>query len=243
MPQPSKAISRSAEAYERLQQDLISGALEAGTKLTLTVLQSRYGLGAIPLREALNRLSAEQFVLKHDQRGFYVPPLDASVFLEIQNARIVIESAALAETIATYTPEWEDRLVLVFHHLSKVAASTPNYLLSDAWATHHAAFHRELISGCKNKFLLTIAGQLYEQSARYRARRRQIGAGSAADQNTLIDEHREIMNAALERDTKLATARLVEHYRCSVEVVLGETVKLCSSHLGFCRQATSSAEE
>ena len=37
-----------------------------------TVLRKRYNAGASPLREALNRLSAEGFVEQKDQRGFVV---------------------------------------------------------------------------------------------------------------------------------------------------------------------------
>lgn len=228
-------ISRSSEAYERIRQDLIAGILMPGTKLAISDLQERYGLGAMPLREALNRLSAEQFVLKYDQRGFAVPPLDASEFLEIQNARIVIEVAALRETIASESREWEDRLVLAYHHLTKASGVGPDFLLSEQWSRSHAVFHKELISGCKNNWLLMFADQLFKQSERYRVRRRLIDAGDPPRRSNLLEEHRSIMDAAIEGDAENATARLLEHYRRSVETVLGEPIELCSSHLGFCR--------
>jgi DNA-binding GntR family transcriptional regulator len=229
------AISRSSEAYERIREDLIAGILLPGTKLAISDLQERYGLGAMPLREALNRLSAEQFVLKYDQRGFAVPPLDASEFLEIQNARIVIDTAALRETIASETRDWEDRLVLAYHHLTKASKLSPDFLLSAEWSHSHTAFHKELISGCKNNWLLMFADQLFKQSQRYRVRRRQIDADDPPRRENLLEEHRAIMDAAIEGDAETATARLIEHYRRSLETVLGEPVELCSSHLRFCR--------
>lgn len=235
MARPKIAATRSSEAYDRLHQDLIDGTLTPGTKLAIAELQLRYGLGAMPIREALNRLSAEQFVLQHDQRGFSVPPLAEELFLEIQNARIVVETAALRETLSNIDPGWEDRMVLAYHHLAKAFATGPDYMLTAAWAEAHVAFHRALISGCQNHWLLNIASQLYEQSSRYRTRRRQIGASNAPMRENLLEEHQQIMQAAIEGDVECAVSRLIEHYRRSVETVLAAPVELCPDHLRFRR--------
>ena len=95
MVQTTRAPSLSQQAYDALRRDLIGGELEPGTKLMIADLQSRYTLGAMPLREALNRLSAEGMVDKSDQRGFFVPALNHGDYLDIQNARIAVEAAAL----------------------------------------------------------------------------------------------------------------------------------------------------
>jgi GntR family transcriptional regulator, carbon starvation induced regulator len=242
MPKSKNSVSRSSEAYDLLREDLIVGTLVPGSKLIITELQERYGIGAMPLREALNRLSAEKFVDKHDQKGFSVPPLVAEVFLEIQNARIVIESAALQESILAHEREWEDRLVLAFHHLSKAARDDPDYLLSEAWSLAHEAFHSDLISGCKNVWLQTFASQLYNQSSRYRARRRQIDSKTTGPQS-LLDEHFKIMDAALRGDVDEAIDCLVGHYRRSVEIVLREKVELSKMPLRFSRKNVPAHEK
>lgn len=92
----NKPLSRSSEAYDRIRQDVIAGHLEAESKLTIADPQARYGMGAMPLREALNRLAAEQFVRKLEQRGFAVPPLEPPQFLEIQNARTGFHTALIS---------------------------------------------------------------------------------------------------------------------------------------------------
>ena len=46
--------------------------------LRIDVLRKRYDAGASPLREALNRLSAEGFVVQKDQRGFVVADINES---------------------------------------------------------------------------------------------------------------------------------------------------------------------
>lgn len=110
-----------------------------------------------------------------------------------------------------------------FHHLSK-ANRGKEFLLTEDWAEAHTAFHKALISGCSNPWLMTFADHLFRQAERYRVRRRQIDAYN----NTLLHEHKGIMDAALERDPDTAAARLVEHYRRSAETVLGKPVELCT---------------
>ena len=43
----------------------------------------RYEIGATPLREALNRLSAEELVRREEQRGFRVAPVSLSDLAEL----------------------------------------------------------------------------------------------------------------------------------------------------------------
>lgn len=239
--EPKTRTSLSQEAYEQLRRDVVNGTLAPGNKLMIAELQARYGLGAMPIREALNRLSSERLVEKHEQRGFSVPALDGDVFIEIQSARLVIETAALKESIATRSADWEDRLVLAFHHLSKAFPKSnddhdrPDWILSDAWSASHRSFHAELISGCSNTWLLAFAQQLYEQSSRYRARTRQITSLRPPVREDLLQEHRDIMDAAIVGDTETAVARLINHYRLSVEIVLDTPIRLETDPLRLVR--------
>ncbi len=235
MSEEKARTSLSQTAYERLRQDLVNGTLAPGSKLMITELKGQYGLGAMPIREALNRLSSERLVQKHEQRGFSVPPLDGDGFLEVQSARLVIETAALRQSIDARSAAWEDRLVLAYHHLSKAFPASseddkrPEWLLSDAWSNSHRTFHFELISGCDNTWLLTFAHQLYEQSSRYRTRTRQIATSRPPVRANLVEEHRDIMTAAIAGDAATAVDRLIEHYRLSVEIALDTAISLKST--------------
>ena len=67
--------TRASAVYEQLRADITHGVLEPGAKLRVGAMGERYGVGASPLREALNRLSAEGLVARTDQRGFSVAAL------------------------------------------------------------------------------------------------------------------------------------------------------------------------
>ena len=237
MVQTTRAPSLSQQAYDALRRDLIGGELEPGTKLMIADLQSRYTLGAMPLREALNRLSAEGMVDKSDQRGFFVPALNHGDYLDIQNARIAVEAAALRETVAERTVEWEDQMVVCMHRLRRAGpaadAKDMQFIFSDAWAESHRKFHMTLISGCSNTRLLAFAENLFEQSARYRMRRRKLSFLRAPVRDRLVEEHATILDAALAGEADTAVERLVDHYRYSVEFVLGRPVDLSADKSRF----------
>ena len=147
----TKAKSRSKEAYDALRRDILNGKLPPGRKLMLSELQRLYRIGAMPLREALNRLAAEKLVDKHEQRGFAVPTIDLESFVEIQNARIAVEAIALRQSVAARAAGWEDELVLAFHHLKKAGpaegSDSSDFLVTEDWSNAHGRFHRTLLMG------------------------------------------------------------------------------------------------
>ena len=78
--------------YRQLRQDILKGNFKPGQKLQIDQVATRYGSGTNPVREALNRLSSEHLVDRHDQRGFFVPPLSMERLRELE-AVIDTESA------------------------------------------------------------------------------------------------------------------------------------------------------
>ena len=65
MNTPTAPKSRTKLAYDVLRRDILNGTWPPDRKLMLSELQTHYELGAMPLREALNRLAAEMLVEKH----------------------------------------------------------------------------------------------------------------------------------------------------------------------------------
>ena len=103
--------------------DLLDGVLEAESKLRVEWVVSKYGAGASPVREALNRLASEGLLGRHDQRGFFIMPVSASELEELTRTRCWLEERALRESIAHRTAEWEEQLVLALHRLGRALTS------------------------------------------------------------------------------------------------------------------------
>jgi GntR family transcriptional regulator, carbon starvation induced regulator len=139
----------------------------------------------------------------------------------------VVEEAALRLSIADGGEQWEEGIVLAFHRLSKVGASGGRFVLTPEWSQAHQEFHYNLLAACGNEWLLGFCRKLYEQSTRYRARRRLLSAGTASPElRNIVKAHRSIMDATLARDADQAAGLLVQHYRLSFELVTGAKYEL-----------------
>ncbi len=208
----------ASTAYDRLRGDILRGALKPGLKLRVEFVSERYEAGASPVREALNRLSAEGLVDRREQRGFYVRQVSKAELLDLTNTRCRLEEMALRESIASRTPEWEERLVLSFHRLSRVPRSVESetYRENPEWERLHRDFHRSLIAGCGSRWLMEFCEQMADQAYRYR----QLAVQAAFPKRDERDEHRRIMQAAIDGYSDAAVQQLVRHYRYTADIIL-----------------------
>ncbi|WP_421926240.1 GntR family transcriptional regulator [Neoaquamicrobium sediminum] len=198
--------------YRQLRQDILKGNFKPGQKLQIDQVATRYGSGTNPVREALNRLSSEHLVDRHDQRGFFVPPLSMERLRELVKTRCWLESIALEESIANRTPGWEDGIVLTFHHLSRTPIRTPEEGGDNSeWEVRHRAFHNALISGCGSTWLIGFCNEMMDHAERYRY----ISMSTYPRRDSVV-EHRLIMEAALDGDVELAKTRLTDQYRLTL---------------------------
>ncbi len=215
-------LSLSEMAYRALRQDIMAGVFAPGQALRLEALKTRYGLSFSPLREALNRLHSERLV--ESGHGFLVARLSVEDIRDATEVRVLIECEALAQSLAAADDEWEATVVARFHALElqykrvaagAVAVPSPD---GDVLEERHKDFHVALISKSPSPRLLVMADQLYAEAQRYRWTML-YGQPVANVARDVLTEHREIMEAALARDTRRACALLAEHYRLTAELI------------------------
>jgi len=209
----------SEQAYDRIRRDIIQGELFPGDKLTIEAMSDRYGIGAVPVREALNRLSSEGLVERRSHRGFNVTPISIAELEELVKTRIWLETLALTESMKNHDKAWEERLVVSFHWLARTQRQLPNDSsreTSEEWESRHKDFHMLLLDRCGSSWLLDFCSTLMDQAVRYRNlsmntnpnKQRREGASA---------EHSAILDAVLDHDTVRACSLLDEHYRVTLE--------------------------
>ncbi|MCY3773911.1 MAG: GntR family transcriptional regulator [Gemmatimonadetes bacterium] len=205
-------------AYQRLLDDIVGGRLQPGSKLRLQFLTERYAVGNSPLREALNRLSANGMVQREENRGFRVSPASAEELSELIRTRCWLEEIALRESIRHGDAAWEEGVLVAYHRLSKRnRLSDEEYVTFDGtWEDLHRAYHLSLLSACNSKILLDFCAQLHEQTLRYR----NLSSMQAYRDRHELDEHRAIRDAVLDRDGDKAVELLRAHYRITGEIAL-----------------------
>ncbi len=214
-PVPS---TRTTDLYDKLREDLLSGRLKPGQKLQMRFLVDAYQAGQTPLREALNRLTAEGLVEAREQRGFRVAAVSQSELRELTMTRCWLEALALRKTMEAATPSWEEALVVTHHRLSRTPRSLNPDQFEDnpEWERLHRIFHRTLISECGSAPLIGFCEQLTDRLYRYR----RLSIRRAFSTRKVADEHQAILTAVLDRDAELAVELLMRHYQQTADVIL-----------------------
>lgn len=214
-PRPNAPTTLASAVFERLRRDILVGRLAPGEKLRIDALRATYDVGASPLREALNRLSAEGLVTQEDQRGFRVPPVSLEDLKELTRTRCWLNEVALRESIARGDTAWEERIVLAHHRLARTPVYTDaSSKLDSEWEKRHRAFHAALISACGSRWLSAYCESLFDQADRYR-----YLSVYAHEHRDFVGEHRAIMEATLARNTETAIRLLVQHVSKTAELV------------------------
>src|ERR1700756_4614874 len=212
----SAAVTRTRAIYEQLRRDIIQGTLPPGEKLRIEVLRTRYNVGGTPLREAMNRLSTEGLVTQSDQRGFRVTPVSADDLLELTRTRCWINEVALRESIARGGREWEERVLLALHRLSRIPIVVDNRMNPD-FSELHRVFHGALLAGCGSRWLMDFNDLLFDCAERYRNLIAVLGDDNGGGG---LGEHRAITEATIGRKTALAIGLLNDHYEKTSDALL-----------------------
>jgi len=199
------AQSTTQRAYIALREAIITGKIAPGEKLKVEELKGTLNTGASPVREALSLLTSNQLVERRDQRGFRVALASKKQFNEVLSLRCQLEDLALRASIKQGDQEWEERLVLAHHHMTKLYEGA-----QDAFEIQHKTFHMALLAACDSPILLRFCEQLYDLNVRYRYLALKSTSYAKRD---VAGEHQAILNAAIERKFEAASRLLVAHYR------------------------------
>jgi DNA-binding GntR family transcriptional regulator len=196
-------MSAGDSGYQRIRSDIIFGVLTPSGRLKLDSMKEDYGVSVSTLREILNRLASEGFVVAEGQRGFEVAPVSIQNLRELAQLRILLEHHAMTESFRAGDMEWEGRVVSAHHKL----AATERVILSEGddpelRKRYDSEFHQALISSCGSRELMQTHAVVFDKYFRYALQYR----GSAT-----VEQHRALLECALERDAERARKILVDH--------------------------------
>lgn len=204
-------------AYRQLRRDIIEGRHPPGEKLRVEHLKDQYQVGAGTLREALALLVSDSLVVTQGQRGFRVAPISLSDIEDITHTRVLLETEALRQSIAAGDDAWEAEVVSAFHRLTRAEEKLASDVSGavDEWEERNRIFHETLIAACPSRWTRQFLGVLYQQSERYR----RISVLNRPVPRDVHEEHEEIFNATIGRDSKRATKLLSGHIMRTLKAI------------------------
>ena len=102
---PISTSSAGASVYELIREDIIEGRLRANERLIVAELARRHGTSTNPVREALQVLRGEGFVIISPNRGARVRPIDQDFIRDISEIGVLIEPVLTRWFVGMATPE------------------------------------------------------------------------------------------------------------------------------------------
>ncbi len=197
--------------YELIRDDLISGRLRANERLKVADLAERLGTSSNPVREALQQLRGEGFVVMTPNRGARVRPIDEDFIRDIYEIEMLIEPTLTSWFVGMAT----DADVA---ELERIQGEIETNNFSDA------ARHGKL----DTEFHLVMYGRHYNRHAaelwwKHREILRAISRQhpvTLARRNAVLSEHRELIGAVRAGDAPRAAAIVSRHVEGSGRHIL-----------------------
>lgn len=199
-----------ASICELIREDIISGRLKANERLVVADLAERHNTSTNPVREALQQLRGEGFVVMTPNRGARVKPIDQDFVRDIYEIEMLIEPALTRWFVGMATDEDIAELERVQREIEANNFAYPRHgaldtefhtIMYQRHYNRHAAElwwkHREILRAVSRRFSVT------------RARRVQV-----------IREHRELIEHIKAQDADKAAATVARHVEGSGRHIL-----------------------
>jgi len=90
--QVGEGLEQAPSVYELIREDIISGRLNPNERLKVAELAERYETSTNPVREALQQLRGEGFVVMEPNRGARVISIDENFVRDIIEIEVLIEA-------------------------------------------------------------------------------------------------------------------------------------------------------
>lgn len=216
-----QSATLTQSVYAQLRADILNGRMRPGEKIRAEAVRRRFNTASSPVREALNRLLSEGFVALEQQKGFRVAPVSAEELKELVKTRCWIDGLAIRESIERFDLAWEENLILALHHLSRTHRGESGQAETSEWESRHKDFHMALIDGCGSRWITRISGQLFDAAERYRL----LALEQVLERNEL-QEHRDLVDACINRDADRAIVLLAHHYNQTFEAIVTTSLNI-----------------
>ncbi len=142
------------QAYEELQEQIVSGRLPAGQRLLADELAGSLAISQTPVKEALARLERDGLVQGEARRGSVVRRFDRDDIEEIYQARLLLELGAAEQGLAAgrADPAFVARLEAIFAEQMRFVEMQREDALIEAIRLDRA-FHELIVGLGRNRLL------------------------------------------------------------------------------------------
>lgn len=201
--------------YAALRDQLMRGGFEPGQKLKIAALADAFGTSAMPVRDALNRLTVERALETLPSRTVRVPTLSSRTLQDVRETRFAVEGLAIARAASNMTPE----SLATLKRLIEAQVETDAGHFSERSAEQNREFHFAIYRQSGSTVLLPIIESLWLQFGPYlREASERFDGGAGRGTNF----HVEILEALARGDGVAARAALEADIGRSFDLVMSD---------------------
>ena len=169
---PAGAEERAVRSvYELIREDILEGRLRPNARLKVAELAARLGTSTNPVREALQQLRGEGFVLIEPNRGARVRPVDADFVRDVYEIEVLIEPYLTRWFVGIVTDAEIAELEAIQDEIERLDFADPmahslldtrfHRLIYDRHYNRHAVElwwkHREILGAIARRFPISLS--------------------------------------------------------------------------------------
>jgi DNA-binding GntR family transcriptional regulator len=214
-------------AYRRIKAAILDGSLPPSLLVSEHQIATRLAMSRTPVHQAIVRLEQEGWIELLPRRGLLIAPVSAPDMLDVYEALLALEVAAVGRLTSRLTPENDPALLELEQACDDADAALEEGDLP-GWAAADDRFHALLVDLSGNRHIARLARSVMEQAQRARL----LTLKLRPRPNASNADHRAILEAIKARDQDLACARMRAHRQRGMDVLL-PILEALSTKTGF----------
>ena len=202
-PRVERGQNLSGIIYDKLKDRLIDGDLEPGSIILENDLAADFGVSRTPAREALKRLAIDNLIVWEDRKRAIVSEIFKDDVLELFLMREMIEPFAAKKIIEGGNPQLlAGLLATTINEMETLKDNHVELMKKDG------VFHSTIIDYVGVKKLSQMWSRIYDEMTRVAI----YSLHAKRKPETIISEHREIMEGFWNRDLKRTLNAIKTHH-------------------------------
>ncbi|MFV1590652.1 GntR family transcriptional regulator [Phaeobacter sp. JH20_39] len=190
-----------------LTEEISVGELTPGMRLDEVKLAGRFGVSRTPIREALNRLTAQGILVPGEKRGVFVAEYSREELAQIFEAMHEIEAACarIASQRLNLLARSDIEHAQAECMVAARAGDRPGYLRANE------AFHLAIYQATGNPYMAEIATEFRRRTGPFRAKKFE----TTQDLIDSAESHRELIDNIFSEDSNTASNGMRSHMTAS----------------------------
>lgn len=200
--------------YECLRENIIKGVIPVGERIVEKVFADKLNISRTPVRDALRRLEMEELVKSIPGKGIVVKKITLEEVMEIYKIRANLEVLAAVNAMENITSE---EIAEIQELLDLTEQMNKEGNVKEV-VRLFAEFNAKIYEASRMKRLVSMISKLSEYLQRFR----DISMSENKRREKGLKEHREILNAIVEKNYNDIDEIIKRHLQFSMEIVINE---------------------